>query len=165
MENVGEARWDRAWRFRSMIDSGARVTFSSDWQVGEMDPLVGVYSAMTRAGLDGSQAWTQGERVGLDATLEAYTRGGAEAFHHENALGMLREGYLADIVVWSGDLYDMDPAEILEQRADLTVVGGSAIHDVRGELGGTAAAAAVQDPAGAGQSCSEPDDSHHCHSH
>ncbi|QZY51190.1 amidohydrolase [Leucobacter tenebrionis] len=165
MENVGEARWDRAWRFRSMIESGARVTFSSDWQVGEMDPLVGVYSAMTRAGLDGSQAWTQGERVGLDATLEAYTKGGADAFHHENALGMLREGYLADVVVWSGDLYGMEPAEILEQRADLTVVGGAAIHDVRGELGGAEAAANVQDPAGAGQSCTEPDDSHHCHSH
>ncbi|MBK0418332.1 amidohydrolase [Leucobacter sp. CSA1] len=165
MENVGEARWDRAWRFRSMVESGARVTFSSDWQVGEMDPLVGFYSAMTRAGLDGSQTWTPDERLGLDATIRAYTRGGAEAFHHEDALGMLREGYLADLVVWSGDLYGMEPAEILEQRADLTIVGGEAIHDARGELGGAPAAARVQDPAGDGQTCSEPSADHHCHTH
>ena len=41
MDNVGEQRWNRAWRFRSLLDSGATVAFSSDWQVGEMDPLVG----------------------------------------------------------------------------------------------------------------------------
>jgi predicted amidohydrolase YtcJ len=148
-----------------MIDSGARVTFSSDWQVGEMDPLVGLYSAMTRARLDGQDAWTAGERLDLDRALEAYTRGGADAFHHEDALGTLRVGALADVVVWSGDLYGMEPAEILEQRAELTVVGGTAIHDARGELGGTRAAANVQEPAGAGQSCSEPAADHHCHSH
>ena len=134
MENVGEERWDRAWRFRSMIESGARVTFSSDWQVGEMDPLVGLYSAMTRAGLDGSGAWTQDERLGLDPTLRAYTLGGAEAFHTEDKLGKLTAGYLGDIVVWSTDLYSVEPSALLEQRADLTIVGGRAIHDVHGEL-------------------------------
>ncbi|WP_217132474.1 amidohydrolase [Leucobacter chinensis] len=140
MENVGEQRWDRAWRYRSLIESGARVTFSSDWQVGEMDPLVGVYSAMTRARLDGSDGWTQGERLDLDRTLHAYTQAGAFAFHQESKLGMLRAGYLADLVVWSGDLYAMEPAEILQQSADLTVVGGEAIHDSHGEQGGPKAA-------------------------
>ena len=165
MENVGEARWDRAWRFRSMIESGARVTFSSDWQVGEMDPLVGIYSAMTRARLDGGDAWTPDERLDLDRALEAYTKGGAGAFHDEDALGMLRPGYLADLVVWSGDLYTMEPAEILAQHADLPVVGGTAVHDHRGELGGTAAATRFQDPGGSGQQCGEPSADHHCHSH
>ena len=140
MENVGEQRWDRAWRYRSLIESGAQVTFSSDWQVGEMDPLVGVYSAMTRARLDGTDAWTGAERLDLDRTLHAYTQAGAFAFHQENKLGMLRAGYLADLVVWSGDLYAMEPAEILQQSADLTVVGGEAIHDSHGEQGGPQAA-------------------------
>lgn len=162
MENVGEQRWDRAWRFKSMIDSGARVTFSSDWQVGEMDPLVGVYSAMTRARLDGGDAWTTGERLDLERTLRAYTTGGAGAFHREGELGRLRNGYLADLVVWSGDLYGMEPSEILAQHADLTVVGGAPIHDEHGELGGAQAAPRAKDPGGAGQSCGEPG---HDHSH
>ncbi|OZB89114.1 MAG: hypothetical protein B7X41_04565 [Microbacterium sp. 14-71-5] len=115
--------------------------------------------------LDGGDAWTTGERLDLDRTLEAYTKGGAGAFHHENSLGMLRTGYLADLVVWSGDLYSMEPAEILAQRADLTVVGGTAVHDARGELGGGASATPVQDPGGAGQSCTEPSADHHCHAH
>ncbi|WGW12468.1 amidohydrolase [Saxibacter everestensis] len=134
MDNVGEERWSRAWRFNSLIKSGAHVAFSSDWQVGEMDPLVGVYSAMTRAGLDGRDSWTVDERVGLDATLEAYTRGGAWAWHSENELGQLRIGAAADLVVWSENLYNLSPAEILEQRADLTMVGGEVIHDAQNEL-------------------------------
>ncbi|SJN10504.1 hypothetical protein FM113_09280 [Leucobacter sp. 7(1)] len=164
MENVGEDRWDRAWRFKSMIDSGARVTFSSDWQVGEMDPLIGLYSAMTRARLDGQDAWTPDERLDLDRALRAYTLGGAEAFHREDRVGMLRPGMLADLVVWSGDLYAMEPAELLAQRADLTVVGGTPIHDDRGELGGLAAAGLMADPGGAGQSCGEPNSDHE-HTH
>lgn len=134
MENVGEARWDRAWRLRSLAESGAHVALSSDWQVGEMDPLVGVYSAMTRAGLDGSAAWTPDERLTLDQALRGYTAEGAWAWHAEHELGVLRVGAKADLVVWSDDLYAHadEPAGLLEQQAALTVVGGEVVHDTSG---------------------------------
>ncbi|MBC3764170.1 amidohydrolase family protein [Quadrisphaera sp. RL12-1S] len=132
MENVGQARWDRAWRLRSLAASGAHVALSSDWQVGEMDPLVGVYSAMTRAGLDGSAAWTPDERLTLEQALRGYTAEGAWAWHAEGDLGVLRVGAKADLVVWSDDLYAHaeDSAALLEQQAALTVVGGEVVHDV-----------------------------------
>ncbi|WP_219419206.1 amidohydrolase [Pseudonocardia nigra] len=129
MDNVGEQRWPAAWRFRSLLASGAPVAFSSDWQVGEMDPLVGVYTAMTRASLDGRSAWTPDERVSLDQALRAYTRGGAWAWHREHDLGIVRRGALADLVVWSANLYALQPAELLAERADLTLVGGEVVHD------------------------------------
>jgi predicted amidohydrolase YtcJ len=130
MDNVGEQRWSRAWRFRSLLDSGATVAFSSDWQVGEMDPLVGVYSAATRAALDGSDPWTPDERVGFDRALEAYTVHGARAWHAEGDRGRIETGLLADLVVWSDDLYDHEqsPDGLLEQHAELTVVGGGVAH-------------------------------------
>lgn len=140
MENVGEGRWDRAWRFRSLLESGATVAFSSDWQVGEMDPLVGLYSAATRAGLDGADAWTADERVGLDRALEAYTVHGAGAWHLENARGRIAPGMDADLVAWSGDLYAhaQDPGALLGEHAELTVVGGRVVHS----------AGAIADPVG-----------------
>jgi len=130
MDNVGESRWSRAWRFRSLLETGATVAFSSDWQVGEMDPLVGVYSAATRAGLDGAQSWTPDERVGFDRALEAYTVHGARAWHAEHDRGRLAVGMLADMVVWSDDLYahERDPRGLLEQHAELTLVGGTVAH-------------------------------------
>ena len=133
MDNVGEERWDRAWRFRSIVDSGAHVALSSDWQVGEMDPLVGFYSALTRAGFDGRESWTPAERLDLDTTLRGYTREGAWAWHAEGELGVLRVGARADVVAWSDDLYafENDPAGLLEQRAELTIVAGEIVHDAR----------------------------------
>lgn len=131
MENVGEERWDRAWRFRSLMASGAHVALSSDWQVGEMDPLVGFYSALTRASLDGRDSWTAEERLGLDETIRGYTREGAWAWHAEDELGVVRTGAKADLVAWSDDLYrhESDPAALLDQRAELTVVAGEIVHD------------------------------------
>lgn len=129
MDNVGQDRWDRAWRVRSLMSSGAHVALSSDWQVGEMDPLVGIYSALTRASLDGSEKWTQNEIITLDQALYGYTREGAWAWHAENHLGVLKLGAMADIVAWSADLYELDPSSLLEQRAELTIVGGEIVHD------------------------------------
>ncbi len=131
MENVGEQRWDRAWRIRSLMASGAHVALSSDWQVGEMDPLVGFYSALTRAGLDGRSAWTPAERIGLDEAIRGYTREGAWAWHAEGDLGVLRVGAAADLVAWSDNLYDheTDPAGLLDQHAALTIVAGTIVHD------------------------------------
>lgn len=150
MKNVGEERWSRAWRFRSLLDSGATVAFSSDWQVGEMDPLVGLYSAATRAGLDGAEAWTIGESVGLDRSLEAYTVHGARAWHAEGDRGRLGAGMLADLVVWSDDLYRHaeDPAGLLDQHAELTVVGGRFAHSAGALAAATVARA--EDPVAAG---------------
>src|SRR6478609_6236930 len=130
MDNVGEQRWNRAWRFRSLVESGAHVALSSDWQVGEMDPLVGLYSALTRAGLDGRSSWTGAERLGLDRSLQAYTVHGARAWHAEHDRGRIAPGMLADLVVWSSDLYahEESPDELLGHHAELTLVGGTIAH-------------------------------------
>jgi predicted amidohydrolase YtcJ len=151
MANVGEERWDRAWRFRSLLDSGATVAFSSDWQVGEMDPLVGLYSAATRAGLDGAAAWTPDERVGLDRALEAYTVHGARAWHAEHSLGRIAPGMLADLAVWSSDLYALehDPAALLDEHAEITLVGGQIVHSA-GALADVVGTAPDVDPAAHG---------------
>jgi predicted amidohydrolase YtcJ len=160
MDNVGEQRWSRAWRFRSLLDSGATVAFSSDWQVGEMDPLVGVYSAATRAGLDGSEAWTPAERVGVDRALEAYTVHGARAWHAENDRGRIAVGMLADLVVWSDDLYDHErsPSGLLDQHAELTLVGGKIVHSA-GALVDRLGVGLPQDPVSAGTASQHV----HCH--
>ncbi len=131
MENVGEERWDRAWRFNSLMASGAHVALSSDWQVGEMDPLVGFYSALTRASLDGTNSWTEPERLSLDNTLRGYTAEGAWAWHSESELGILKVGAKADVVAWSSDLYalEAEPAGLLEQQAELTIVAGRIVHE------------------------------------
>ena len=133
MNNIGEQRWDRAWRIKSLQAVGTHVALSSDWQVGEMDPLVGIYSAMTRASLDGKKSWTQGERISLSAAIDGYTKEGAWAWHREAEFGALRVGMAADLVVWSSDLntFANDPAGLLGESTLLTIVDGQIAYDAR----------------------------------
>ena len=55
--NVGPQRWRHAAPMRGLHESGAVLAFSSDWNVAEMDPMVGLYTAATRADLDGAESW------------------------------------------------------------------------------------------------------------
>jgi hypothetical protein len=55
-QNVGPDRWHKAWPLRSLQQSGATLAFSSDWNVAEMDPMVGLCTAVTRRPLGGGAA-------------------------------------------------------------------------------------------------------------
>lgn len=131
MNNVGEERWDRAWRINSLMKQGTHVALSSDWQVGEMDPLVGFYSALTRASLDGLRSWTHDERISLHAAINGYTREGAWAWHRESDFGEVAVGKKADIAIWSSNLYAVPASDLLNQRTLLTIVDGVIQHDGR----------------------------------
>jgi hypothetical protein len=127
-ENVGPERWPLAWAFRSLRDAGASLAFSSDWNVAEMDPLVGIYTALTRASLDGTESWVPEQTVDLETAIRAYTIGGAFANRCELDRGSISPGKHADLVALSGDPFAMeDPRRILEVRADITIVGGEVV--------------------------------------
>lgn len=128
--NVGPERWRHAWAFRSLHETGARLTFSSDWNVAEMDPMVGIYSALTRANLDGSDPWIPEETLDMATTLRAYTMGGAMACFAENDRGSITPGKYADLVLLSEDLLalEAEPRRILDTRVDLTILGGDVVY-------------------------------------
>src|SRR5215212_5002245 len=129
LENVGKERQRYGFAWRSLKDAGATLAFSSDWDVGEMDPLVGIYSALTRARLDGTDAWATEQRLDLETTIRAYTMGGAYANHVENHRGSITVGKQADLVVLDRDLFGLDdPHEILETRVTHTVVDGEVAY-------------------------------------
>jgi predicted amidohydrolase YtcJ len=127
-DNVGEQRWRYAWPMRSLAERGATLAFSSDWNVAEMDPLVGLYSAMTRADLDGRRSWVPEECVDLETALHAYTWGSAFSVGAEVERGDLSVGTFADLAVFSDDLFALDPSALLDARVDLTMVGGQIVH-------------------------------------
>lgn len=126
--HVGPGRWRHAWAFRSLHEAGATLAFSSDWNVAEMDPMVGIYTALTRASLDGREAWITEETLDLETTIRAYTIGGAYANHYEADRGSITRGKYADLVVVSEDLFSLPPSGVLGARVELTVVGGEIAH-------------------------------------
>mgnify|MGYP000163897882 CR=1 FL=1 len=45
---IGPERARTTYAFRSLIDSGARVAFGSDWYVAPASPILGIHAAVTR---------------------------------------------------------------------------------------------------------------------
>jgi predicted amidohydrolase YtcJ len=127
-ENVGAERWRYAWPMRSLADRGATLAFSSDWNVAEMDPMVGLYTALTRASLDGARSWVPEESVDLETALRAYTWGSAYSVFAEHDRGTLEVGKHADLAVLSRDPLEARPRDVLDTQVELTVVAGEVVH-------------------------------------
>ncbi|RAG80725.1 amidohydrolase [Streptacidiphilus pinicola] len=127
-EAVGEERWTKAWPLRTLHASGARLAFSSDWNVAEMDPMVGLYTAVTRKAPGGGPAWMPDETVDLATAIHGYTMGSAWANFLDDRLGSITVGKQADLVLLSRDLFAVaDPREILDTVVELSTVGGQTV--------------------------------------
>ncbi|KUL33484.1 hypothetical protein ADL22_32980 [Streptomyces sp. NRRL F-4489] len=131
-ENVGPERWHKAWPMRSLHSAGAVLAFSSDWNVAEMDPMIGIYTALTRRPLGGGPAWQPEETVSVETAVHAYTMGSAYANFLEDERGSLTVGKLADFTVLSRDILRAAPEEIPGTVAETVVVGGEIVHRAGG---------------------------------
>jgi predicted amidohydrolase YtcJ len=93
-----------------------------------MDPLIGVYSALTRARLDGTDAWQTNECVSLETALRAYTMGGAYAIGAERDRGSIAVGKYADLVVLDRNPFELEPSALLQTQVLATVVAGEVVY-------------------------------------
>jgi predicted amidohydrolase YtcJ len=131
-EYIGPERIKTTYPFKSLLDSGARVAFGSDWPVAPATPLEGIYAAVTRRTLDdmNPDGWVPEQKITVEQALKAYTSTGAYASFEENIKGTLEPGKLADFVVLDRDILEIDPVTIREARVLQTWVGGKKVFDI-----------------------------------
>jgi predicted amidohydrolase YtcJ len=122
---LGEERTGQQYPFASLLKSGARLAFGSDWPVTTPNPLKIMQVATTRVP-DGEPGdpFLPDERLDVSQALDAATMGTAYLNHLDNATGSIEEGKLADLVVLDGNPFEVDPMEIGEIRVHMTLVGG-----------------------------------------
>ena len=128
---IGKARCRIAYDFKSFVDAGARIAFGTDWFVEPLNPMLGLYAAVTRQFTDGTPpgGWFPEERISMAAAVEFYTLGSAYAEFAEDRKGSISEGKLADLVMLSKDIFSIPPREMLDTTAVLTMVGGRIVHE------------------------------------
>ncbi|MFE7351720.1 amidohydrolase [Streptomyces sp. NPDC057543] len=127
-ENIGADRWHKAWPLRSLHTAGAVLALSSDWNVAEMDPMVGIYTAVTRRPLGGGEPWMPQETISVEDAVHGYTMGSAYANFLEYERGSLTVGKAADFVVLSRDILRAAPEDIPGTVAETVVVAGLVEH-------------------------------------
>ncbi|MBI3982985.1 MAG: amidohydrolase [Gemmatimonadetes bacterium] len=132
-KRIGPERVRTTYAFRSLLDAGARLAFGSDWTVAPIDPLQGIYAAVTRRTLDGATpgGWVPEQRIGVEDALVAYTVNNAYANFLEGEIGTIEVGKYADLVVLSEDILTIDPVRIAGVKVDLTMVEGSVAYERR----------------------------------
>jgi predicted amidohydrolase YtcJ len=127
---IGRERARTTYAFHSLMESGAHVSFGSDWFVAPADPLQGIYAAVTRRTLDGAHpdGWVPEQKITVEQALEAYTVEAAYASFEEASKGTLKPGMLADFVVLDRDITAIPPAEIRDAKVLKTIVGGRVVY-------------------------------------
>jgi hypothetical protein len=129
VENLGTERARGAFQFRAMIDAGLQPGFGTDLTgivLETLDPFLHVWAAVTRSSDAG--VFVPGQAVSVDEALRMLTIWSARAQGEGAIKGSLEPGKLADMVVISGDITRIPPAEIRHLEVLQTIVGGRTVY-------------------------------------
>jgi len=134
---IGPARLPRAFAWRKLAEAGARMVFSTDWPVAPLDPMLSISAAMTREPIaDG----VPDQRLPLDDILRGYTLNAAWVEFMSDRKGMVREGYLADLVVLDADIEVVAPEALSSVCVTLTICDGRITFERTSRTRGSAVA-------------------------
>jgi predicted amidohydrolase YtcJ len=130
--DLAERAWGdrtrRAYRFKSLLASGARLCNGSDAPIDELDPLRGMRVGVQRSD-DGRDAWYPAECLTIEDALWATTVNPAWLARAEDRRGRLAAGYLADLVVLDRDPVLSRADELAEVQVVATMVDGQWVHN------------------------------------
>jgi predicted amidohydrolase YtcJ len=123
---VGKQRWHLSFAWRDILNAGNQIAYGSDWPVAPFDVMLNLHVGLNR------ELWDEGnprQNLTLEELIIGYTRDAAYAEFMENEKGQIKEGYLADLVLFSHDLFALDPKDIMEAKPVLTVVNGKIVFE------------------------------------
>lgn len=128
IRHLGLERIQLTYPFRTLLDAGIRLVFSSDCPVSSFVPLKSVQVAVTERTGSG-QSYALEEAITVEEALPLYTVAGAYATFEEHKKGQLKPGMLADFAVLEEDPRKVDPLHIGDIRISRTIIGGETVYE------------------------------------
>ena len=127
---IGPDRAKGAYAWNSLLKSGARLAFGTDYDVEPINPMRGLYACVTREYPDGGPTggWEGQEKISLEACIRAYTSGSAYAEFEAGKKGELKVGEYADFIILSDDLTKIPPKQYMKVTVLRTVVAGRTVY-------------------------------------
>ena len=133
-KRIGPERCQGAYAWQRLLDAGATIAFGTDYPVEPICPLEGLYAAVTRKDRAGEpgEGWFPDQKLVMEEAIELYTLGSAYAEFMEDRKGMIKEGYLGDVVIFNSDLMTIPHEQIMSAKVDYTILGGKVVYKRKG---------------------------------
>ena len=128
--NAGPERASRAWSWKSIAEGGGHLAFGSDWPVVTLNPWEGIQTAVTRQTAEGTppNGFVPEQRLTVEQAVDGYTVGAAFAGRREKTEGSLEVGKLADLIIISQNIFDINPHKIRATKVVTAIVGGRLVY-------------------------------------
>jgi predicted amidohydrolase YtcJ len=136
--DIADKYWGKRAGFRypykSLLNQKTKLVFGSDLPIETMDPLKIIYAAVTRR-KEGERrrSWHPQECLSMPEAVFAYTQSASYASYEEKIKGSIEIGKLADMVVLSKDIFEVNPEEILDTKVESTTLGGKIVTNFEKE--------------------------------
>ena len=134
-QRYGPERQSKIYRPRTMLESGARISFGTDWPAAgyfsTYKPLDSIQVAMTRQLVgqpDAPVLQPAEERLDLAQAVHANTLGAAYQLRMDDKIGSIEPGKFADLIVLDKNIFDLDPHDIAATKIELTMMNGRITH-------------------------------------
>ena len=128
LRTVPRQNLEHLYPLSTLIKSGVTVAGSSDCPIAPANPIIGIYSAISRKTEAGEVVLPE-EKISIWEALEMYTKDAAKATFEERTKGSIEPGKLADLVVLSGDPTNLPAEEIKEIEVEMTILDGEVVWD------------------------------------
>ncbi|HKI79229.1 MAG TPA: amidohydrolase, partial [Ignavibacteriaceae bacterium] len=132
-KRIGRERLKYMHAYNSFLKAGAIVAFGTDFPVVTLNPMIGLYMAVTRRTSDGKNpnGIEPQEKISVEQAIKCYTLNSAYAEYQENKKGSIEKGKLADMIVLSDDLLTIDPVKLKDVKVEMTILDGKIIYEAR----------------------------------
>jgi predicted amidohydrolase YtcJ len=129
-KRIGKDRLKFTHAYRTFLDDSVTLAFGTDWPVAPLNPLLGIYAAVTRRTVDGQNpgGWIPEQKISVEEAIKCYTLNSAYASFQEKIKGSIEVGKLADLIVLSDDILTIDPVKIKDAKIDMTIFNGVIIY-------------------------------------
>jgi len=129
-KRIGYERSKGAYAWRRLLDANAKIAFGTDYSVEPLDPMEGLYAAVSRKDRMGEEGegWFPDQKLTMEEAIELYTLGAAYAQFMEDRKGMIKVGYLGDVLIVNQDLLTIPEEQIMKTKVDYTIVGGKVVY-------------------------------------
>jgi predicted amidohydrolase YtcJ len=125
IERIGKEREAYLYAWKSLLSKGVICAGGSDAPVEPIDPLLGIHAAVTRKTPGKPDIWNGDQKISMLDAVKLFTIGGAFATNEEAIKGTISRGKLADMTVFSKNLFTLENTEeLLDTNIEMTIIDG-----------------------------------------